>query len=189
MERAEKAEAVETLKGIFADSGVVVVGHYAGLTVAEMTAFRNRLRQGQASLKVIKNRLAKIALEGTPGAAGASLFTGPAAIVYARDPVSCAKLALDYAKENQKFVLVGAILGGAVLDADGVKALSTMPSLDEMRAKLLGVFLAPGSKFARVLHAPGEKFARTLNAPGGQLVGLLQAYKAKLEAGEGQAAA
>ncbi len=181
MDRAEKAEAVEVLKGIFASAGVVVVSHYAGLTVAEMTAFRRRLRPAEAGLKVIKNRLAKIALEGTPGYAGADLFTGPAAIVYARDPVAGAKLALDYSKENQKFVLLGAILGGAVLDPEGVKALSTMPSIEEMRAKLLGALNAPAAKFLGTLNAPASKFVGTLAAPGGKLAGVLKAYQQKLE--------
>jgi large subunit ribosomal protein L10 len=164
MDRAEKTEAVEALKGVFASSGVVVVGHYAGLTVAELTALRVRLKQAGAGLKVVKNRLAKIALDGTPGSAGAHLFEGPTAIAFSADPTVATKVAVGFAKEKEKFVLVGALLGANVLDEAGVQALATLPSLDELRGRLIGLIQAPATKVAGVLAAPGAQLARVLNA-------------------------
>lgn len=164
MDRAEKAQSVETLKGIFARSGVVVVSHYAGLTVADMTTLRVRLREAGAGLKVVKNRLAKIALEGTPGAEVSRLFKGPVAIAYSPDPVSAPKVAVAYAKEKDQFVLLGAVMGATVLDQKGVQALATMPSLDELRGKIIGVLNAPATKIAGVLQAPAGQLARVLNA-------------------------
>jgi large subunit ribosomal protein L10 len=164
MDRAEKTEAIEELKGIFASSGVVVVGHYAGLTVAEMTALRVRLKQAGAGLKVVKNRLAKIALDGTPGSAGANMFTGPVAIAFSADPVSATKIAVGFAKEKEKFIVLGALLGSEILDEGAVKALATLPSLDELRGKLIGLIQAPATKIAGVLAAPGGQLARVINA-------------------------
>ncbi len=164
MDRAEKVEAVEALRGIFARSGVVVVGHYAGLSVADLTVLRVRLRDAGAGLKVVKNRFAKIALDGTPGAAGAHLFSGPTAIAYSADPVAATKVAVAYAKEKDRFVLVGALLGPAVLDENGVKALATLPSLDELRGKLIGLIQAPATKLAALVQAPGAQLARVINA-------------------------
>ncbi len=164
MDRAEKAEAVEDLKGIFAASGVVVVSHYSGLTVADMTVLRGRLRDAGASLKVIKNRLAKLALDGTPGAAAADMFKGPVAIAYSADPVAATKVAVQYAKEKDKYVLVGGLMGETVLDQKGVEALATLPSLDELRGKLIGLIQAPATKVAGVLQAPAGQLARVLSA-------------------------
>jgi large subunit ribosomal protein L10 len=164
MDRAEKAEAVEALKGVFAKAGVVVLGHYAGLSVAEMTVLRSRLRSAGAELKVVKNRLAKIALEGAPQAAGAHLFNGPVAIAFSSDPVAATKVAVAYAKEKEKFVLLGALLGGQVLDQKGVQALATLPSLDELRAKIVGLINAPATKIAGVLQAPAGQLARVIGA-------------------------
>ncbi|MGE3303284.1 MAG: 50S ribosomal protein L10 [Hyphomonadaceae bacterium] len=164
MDRAEKSEAIESLKGIFASSGVVVVGHYAGLTVADMTSFRVRLAQAGAGLKVVKNRLAKIALDGTPKADGAKLFTGPTAIAFSSDPVAATKAAVAFAKEKEKFVLLGALLGPEVLSEAQVKALAELPSLDELRGKLIGLIQAPATKIAGVLQAPGGQLARVLAA-------------------------
>jgi large subunit ribosomal protein L10 len=164
MDRAKKTEAVEELKGIFASSGVVVVGHYAGLTVAEMTALRVRLKQAGAGLKVVKNRLAKIALDGTPGSAGAKFFEGPTAIAFSHDPVAATKIAVGFAKEKEKFVVLGALLGADVLDERGVNALATLPSLDELRGKLIGLIQAPATKVAGVLAAPAGQLARVINA-------------------------
>lgn len=182
MDKAQKAEALEGLKGVFSTAGVVVVAHYAGMSVAEMTDLRGKLRAEQGTLKVIKNRIAKLALEGTPGELGQSLFQGPAAIAYAPDPVTTAKVVLDYAKDNEKFELKGAILGASVLDAEGIKSLSKMPSLDEMRAKLLGTLNAPGGKLAGTLKAPGDQFATVLGGVGRGLAGVLAQRKAQLEA-------
>ncbi len=164
MDRAEKAEAIDDLKGIFASSGVVVVGHYAGLTVAELTTLRVRLKQAGANLKVVKNRLAKIALDGTPSASGAKLFEGPVAIAFSEDPVSATKVTVAFAKEKEKFVVIGALLGPDVLDQRGVQALATLPSLDELRGKIIGLIQAPATKIAGVLAAPAGQLARVINA-------------------------
>lgn len=164
MERAEKAEAVEELKGIFAQAGVVVCGHYSGLSVSDLTALRGRLRAEGASLKVVKNRLAKIALQGHPAEAGAALFTGPTAIAFSADPIAATKVAVAYAKEKDKFVLTGGWMGQTLLDEAGVRALATLPSLDQLRGKILGLLQAPATKIAGVVQAPGAQLARLLNA-------------------------
>ena len=163
MDRAQKAESIETLKGVFADAGAVVVTHYMGLTVAEMTDLRGRLRKEGAALKVVKNRLAQKALNGAGEEANA-LFKGPVAIAYGPDPVSAAKVATQYAKDNEKFLVVGAMMGEQVLDAKGVDALAKLPSLDQLRAKLIGLIQAPATKVAGVLQAPAAQLARVLNA-------------------------
>jgi large subunit ribosomal protein L10 len=165
MDRAQKADSIETLKGVFAESGAVVVTHYLGLTVAEMTELRGRLRKEGAALKVVKNRLAQKALNGSAGEGGDALFKGPVAIAYASDPVSAAKVVTQYAKDNDKFTVVGGLLDtSTVLDADGIKALATLPSLDEIRAKIVGVLQAPATKVAGVLQAPAAQLARVLAA-------------------------
>jgi large subunit ribosomal protein L10 len=164
MERAEKTEAVEALKSIFAGAGVVVVSRYAGLSVADLTTLRVRLKAQNAGLKVVKNRLAKIALEGTPGAKAADLFTGPTAIAYSVDPTAATKIAVAFNKEKERFVLIGALLGANVLDESGVRALATLPSLDELRGKIIGLINAPATKIAGVLQAPGGQLARVIAA-------------------------
>ena len=164
MDRAQKAVSIEALKSVFEAAGAVVVTHNLGLTVAEMTDLRGRLRKEGASLKVVKNTLAIKALGGSVGEEGDALFTGPVAIAYAPDPVSAAKVATEYAKTNDKFVVVGGIMGATVLDAKGVVALATLPSLDELRAKLLGLLNAPATKVAGVLQAPAAQLARVFSA-------------------------
>jgi large subunit ribosomal protein L10 len=164
MDRAQKAETVEALKGVFAGAGVVVVGHYTGLTVADLTVLRTRLRKEGAALKVVKNRLVKLAIDGTPKASVASLFTGPTAIAYSADPISAAKVAVAYAKEKEKFVVLGGLFGDQLLSKEGVQALATLPSLDELRGKIIGLVQAPATKIAGVLAAPGGQLARVLNA-------------------------
>ncbi len=164
MDRAEKAEAVEALRGVFTTAGVVVVGHYSGLSVADLTALRGRLRQAGAGLKVVKNRLVKIAIEGTAKASAAHLFTGPVAIAYSEDPVAATKVAVAYAKEKEQFVLKGGLLGDVVLDEKGVQALATLPSLDELRGKIVGLIQAPATKLAGVIQAPAGQLARVINA-------------------------
>src|SRR6201986_3425249 len=139
MDRAQKAESIETLKGVFADAGAVVVTHYMGLTVAEMTDLRGRLRQEGAQLKVVKNTLAQKALDGSIGEKGDALFKGPVAIAFAPDPVSAAKVATQYAKDNEKFSVIGGLMGEQVLDKKGISALATLPSLDQLRAKIVGL--------------------------------------------------
>jgi large subunit ribosomal protein L10 len=163
MDRAQKAESIETLKGVFAGAGAVVVTHYLGLTVAEMNDLRGRLRKEGASFKVVKNRLAQKALNGQGEAAGA-LFKGPVGMAYAPDPVSAAKVATQYAKDNEKFSIVGALMGETVLDAKGVDALAKLPSLDQLRAKLVGLIQAPATRIAGVIQAPAAQLARVISA-------------------------
>jgi large subunit ribosomal protein L10 len=165
MDRAEKQVSIGTLKGVFADAGAVVVTHYMGLTVAEMTDLRLRLRKEGASLKVVKNTLVQKALGGAIGEAGDTLFKGPVAIAYGPDAVSAAKIVTQFAKENDKFTVVGGILGQTtVLDTKGVSALATMPSLDQLRAQLLGLLNAPATRLARVIGEPANQVARVLQA-------------------------
>lgn len=164
MERAEKRELVTSLHGVFEDTGVVVVAHYQGLTVAQMSALRGRMKAAGASVKVAKNRLAKIALQGTDIAHIGDLFKGPTVIAYSRDPVAAPKVAVDFAKTNDKLVILGGALGRTNLNADGVKALATMPSLDELRARLVGMIKTPATRIAGVLQAPGGQVARVLAA-------------------------
>lgn len=164
MDRAQKQEAIEALKGVFETSGAVVVTHYMGLTVAEMTDLRGRLREQGAQLKVVKNTLAQKAL-GDGAADGVdTLFKGPVAIAFAPDPVSAAKVATQYAKDNDKFTVVGGLMGQKVLDKSGVSALATLPSLDQLRGKIIGLIQAPATKVAGVLQAPAGQLARVFNA-------------------------
>ena len=164
MDRAQKAESIETLKGVFASAGAVVVAHYSGLTVAEMTDLRGKLRKEGATLQVVKNTLVKKAMNGAGSEAADRLFTGPVAIAFAPDPVSAAKVAVDYAKTNEKFIVQGAVLGATVLDAKGVGALATLPSLDQIRGQLIGLIQAPATKVAGVIQAPAAQLARVMNA-------------------------
>ncbi|MBI1341149.1 50S ribosomal protein L10 [bacterium] len=164
MDKAGKTAALEMLKTVFGDSGVVVVTHYAGMTVAEMTDLRVKLKGEGAALKVIKNRLAKIALDGRGGDNAAGMFTGPVAIAYSVDPVSASKVVADYAKANDKLVLIGGILGDVVLNPDGVKALATLPSLDQLRGQIIGLIQAPATKVAGVLQAPAAQLVRVFDA-------------------------
>jgi large subunit ribosomal protein L10 len=164
MDRAQKQEAIEALKGVFDSSGAVVVTHYLGLTVAEMTDLRGRLRQEGAQLKVVKNTLAQKALDGAIGEAGDALFKGPVAIAYGPDVTSAAKVATQYAKDNDKFTVIGGFMGEQVLDKASVTALASLPSLDQLRAKLIGLLQAPATKIAGVLQAPGAQVARVIGA-------------------------
>ena len=164
MDRAQKQVAIETLERVFEGAGAVVVTHNLGLTVAEMTDLRGRLRKEGASLKMVKNTLAQKALNGSIGEAGDALFTGPVAIAYAPDPVTAAKVATQYAKENEKFAIVGGFMGQEVLDLKAVSALATLPSLDQIRAKLVGLLQAPATKIAGVLQAPAAQLARVFSA-------------------------
>ena len=164
MDRAQKQDAIETLKSDFAGAGAVVVTHYMGLTVAEMTDLRGKLREQGAQLKVVKNTLAQKALAGSVGEAGDALFKGPVAIAFAPDPVSAAKVATQYAKDNDKFVVIGGLMGQEVLDKSRVSALAVLPSLDQLRAKIIGLLQAPATKVAGVLQAPAGQLARVFNA-------------------------
>ena len=164
MDRAQKAASIEDIKNVFASSGAVVVTHNLGLTVAEMTDLRLKLRAEGAALKVVKNTLAQKALDGSAGEAGERLFSGPVAIAYAPDPVSAAKVVTDFAKGNEKFVVVGGLMDTTVLDAKGVSALATLPSLDQLRGKIIGLIQAPATKVAGVLQAPAGQLARVFAA-------------------------
>ena len=164
MDRTEKAELVGTLKDIFKSTSVVVVAHYSGLTVAQMQTLRRQMKQAGAQVKVAKNRLAKIALEGADVASIASLLKGPTLIAYSGDPVAAPKVAVDFAKTNEHFVILGGAMGKTALDLNGVKALAALPSLDELRAKIVGLIQAPATKIAQVVNAPAAKVARVVQA-------------------------
>ena len=170
VERAAKKEAVEELKGLFKTTSVAIVAHYSGLTVAQMQTLRRQMKQAGASVKVSKNRLAKIALEGTDVVAIGSLLKGPTVIATSKDPVAAPKVAIEFAKTNERFVILGGSMGKTVLNVDSVKALASLPSLDELRAKLVGLIVAPATKVAQVVNAPAAKLAR-----------VVQAYAAKSE--------
>jgi len=164
MERAEKKELVASLRQVFSQTQVVVVCHYSGLTVAQMSTLRRQMRAAGASVKVAKNRLAKIALEGTDVASIASLLKGPALLAYSGDPVAAPKVVTDFAKTHEKLIILGGAMGRTALNADGVKALATLPSLDALRAKLVGLIQAPATKIAQVVNAPAAKVARVFAA-------------------------
>ena len=164
MDRAAKKELVATLNEVFKASNVVVVAHYSGLTVAQMQTLRRQMKQAGAAVKVAKNRLAKIALEGTDVALVAPLLKGPTVIAYSSDPVAAPKVAADFAKVNDKFVILGGAMGATALNPDGVKALAALPSLDELRAKIVGLINAPATKVAQLLNAPAAKVARVVQA-------------------------
>ena len=164
MDRAQKKELVATLKSTFKDAGTVVVTHNLGLTVAQMTDLRIRMAEEGASLKVAKNRLVKLALVGTEAEPIKDLFVGPTVIAYSDDPVSAPKVVAKFAKENDKLVVLGGTMGTTVLDVAGVKALADLPSLDELRAKLVALVQTPATRIAGVLQAPAGQLARVLNA-------------------------
>ncbi|MTI42151.1 LSU ribosomal protein L10P [Roseibium hamelinense] len=164
MERAEKHEFVTSLNEELGGTGVVVVAHYAGLSVAQMTALRAQMREAGGSVKVAKNRLVKLALQGTEMEHISDLFQGPTLIAYSDDPVAAPKAVVDFAKGNDKLVVLGGALGSTNLNADGVKSLATMPSLDELRAKLVGMIQTPASRIAQVVNAPAGQLARVFNA-------------------------
>ena len=164
VERAAKKESVEQLHEVFKTTGVAVVAHYSGLTVAQMQTLRKQMRQAGASVKVAKNRLAKIALEGTDVVAIGSLLKGPTVIATSKDPVAAPKVAVEFARTNEHFVILGGSMGKTVLNVDGVKALASLPSLDELRGKIVGLLLAPATKLAQLANAPAGKLARVIQA-------------------------
>ena len=164
MDRAEKAELVAVLKSTFDVTQVVVVTRNRGLTVAQSTALRNRMREAGASYRVSKNKLARIALEGTSYTGLSDMLVGPTALSTSNDPVAPAKVIVEFARTNDKLEIVGGVMGGTVLDIAGVKALAELPSLDELRAKIVGLIVAPATKIARVVQAPAAQIARVLSA-------------------------
>ena len=164
MDRTAKADLVSTLNGVFANTSVVVVAHYKGLTVAEMQKLRAQMKLAGATVKVTKNRIANIALDGTDVASIKPLLKGPTLLAYSSDPVAAAKVAVDFAKANDKLVILGGAMGTTALNPDGVKALASLPSLDELRAKIVGLIQAPATKIAQVVNAPAAKLARVFGA-------------------------
>ncbi|WP_235031626.1 50S ribosomal protein L10 [Geminicoccus flavidas] len=168
MLRAEKAQVISDLNAVFNETGVVVVTQYRGMTVPEVTQLRAQMRQQGASFRVTKNRLTVRALAETGFAGLEPLFKGPTAIAYSRDPVAAAKVAVEYAKKNEKLQIVGGGLSGSILSADQVKALAELPSLDDLRAKLIAIINTPASRLVGVLQAPGGQLARLLRAKSDQ---------------------
>lgn len=164
MDRAGKKELVSTLNSAFKDTGSIVVAHYSGLTVANLQKLRREMKKQGATVKVAKNRLVKIALNGTDVASIGPLLQGPTILAYAKDPVAAPKVAVDFAKAHDKLVILGGAMGTTSLNVDGVKALATMPSLDELRAKLVGLIQAPATKLAQLQTAPASKLARVFGA-------------------------
>jgi large subunit ribosomal protein L10 len=164
VERAAKKQAIDDLNGVFKDTSVAVVAHYSGLTVAQMQVLRKQMKQAGAAVKVSKNRLAKIALEGTDVVSIGSLLKGPTVIATSKDPVAAPKVAIDFAKANERFVILGGAMGKTVLNPDGVKALASLPSLDELRGKIVGLLVAPATKLAQLTNAPAAKLARVVQA-------------------------
>jgi large subunit ribosomal protein L10 len=164
VDRAEKRELVTSLNEAFSNAGSVVVAHYAGITVAQMNDLRSRMRGAGGTVKVAKNRLAKIALQGTGSEGIIDLFKGQTLVAYSPDPVTAPKVASDFAKGNDKLVILGGAMGPTALDAEGVKALATLPSLDELRAKLVGMIATPATRIAQVVNAPAASVARVIGA-------------------------
>ena len=164
MDRAEKRELVTSLNDAFKGAGSVVVAHYAGITVAQMNDLRTKMRQAGGTVKVAKNRLAKIALQGTEAEGMQALFKGQTLIAYSDDPVAAPKVASDFAKTNDNLVILGGAMGSTALDADGVKALAALPSLDELRARLVGMITTPATRIAQIVNAPAGQLARVFGA-------------------------
>ena len=171
MDRAKKEQLVAEMHRAFSDAALVVVTHQTGLTVAETTDLRGQMREAGASFRVTKNRLAKLALAGTAYEGAVELFKGPTAVAFSPDPVSAARVAAKFAKGSDKLTIIGGAMGATILDASGVQQLAQLPSLDELRAKFLGL-----------LNAPATKVAGVLQAPAGQLARVMQAYADKAEA-------
>ena len=166
MDRSQKADSVAQLNAVFNEVGVVVITRNLGLSVSQSTDLRSKMRDVGASYKVAKNRLAKLALKETQYEGLEDYLSGPTAIAYSVDPVAAAKAAVDFAKTNDKLEIVGGSMGGQLLDEAGVRALASMPSLDELRGKLVGLINAPATKIAQVVNAPAAKLARVFGAYG-----------------------
>ena len=164
MDRSQKADVVEELKRVFSETSVVVVTRNLGLTVAQSTDLRLKMRDAGAQFKVTKNRLALIALEGSRYKPIGDLLTGPTALATSTDPVAAAKIAVDFAKTNDRFEIVGGAMGDTVLDVNGIKALAALPSLDQLRATIVGLVQAPATKIARTVSEPGAQLARIFSA-------------------------
>lgn len=164
MNREQKQELVSELRGVFGEATTVVVTHYKGLTVAEMDELRGKMREAGASFRVTKNRLTRLALEGTQFEGLSDLFTGPTGIAVSEDAVAAAKAAVDFAKKNDKLEVLGGAMQGNVMGVDQVKALASLPSLDELRGKIVGMINTPATRIAGILQQPGGQVARVLSA-------------------------
>ena len=166
MDRSQKAESVEALNAVFNEVGVVVVTRNLGLSVGQSTALRAKMRDAGGTYKVAKNRLAKLAIKDTPYSGLEEFLTGPTALAWSTDPVAAAKAAVDFAKTNDKLEIVGGAMGSTQLNAEGIKALASMPSLDELRGTIVGLVNAPATKVAQLVNAPAAKLARVFGAYG-----------------------
>ncbi|ALE03913.1 50S ribosomal protein L10 [Bartonella ancashensis] len=164
MDRAEKRAFVTWLNKAFQESGSIVIAHYSGLTVSQMNDLRSKMGEAGGAIKVAKNRLAKIALQGTESESIAGLFTGQTLIAYSEDPITAPKVAVDFAKVNDKFVILGGSMGATSLSVDAVKSLAALPSLNELRAKLVGMVSTPATRIAQVVDAPAGQIARVIGA-------------------------
>ena len=164
MDRAAKRELIDRLHTVFDDAGVVVVAHNTGMVAAQSAEFRRVVKDAGGSVKVAKNKLVQLAIKDTATADISDLLKGPTVLAYSKDPIAAAKAAVAYAKGNDKLVILGGAMGRTVLDANGVKALAALPSLDELRAKLIGLLNAPATKIARTIMEPGAQLARVVQA-------------------------
>ena len=164
MDRSQKADSVAQLNAVFNEVGVVVITRNLGMTVAQSTDLRNKMRAAGASYKVAKNRLAKLAIQDTDYTGLGDMLTGPVGLAWSTDPVAAAKAAVEFAKTNDKLEIVGGSMGSQVLDAEGIKALASMPSLDELRGKIVGLVNAPATKVVQLVNAPASKLARVFGA-------------------------
>jgi large subunit ribosomal protein L10 len=164
VDRKGKEDLVVSLRRVFDESALVVVAHYSGMTVGQMTELRAKMGKVGATFRVTKNRITRLALEGTKFQPLNALFTGPTAIAFSADPVAAAKVAVDFAKTNDKLVLLGGALNEDRLDPNGIKALATLPSLDELRSKIVGMVLTPATRIAGILRAPAGQLARVVGA-------------------------
>lgn len=178
MLRKQKEELVEQFSEQLQQMGVLIVVQQSGMTVAEMTNLRAKMREAGTMFRVTKNRLAKIAIEGTPFESASELFQGPTAVAVSVDPVAAAKVCVAYANENSKFSIVGGVIGSQVMDADAVEQLSKLPSLDEFRAKLVGLLNAPATKVVGVLPQPATQLVTLAGAPQAKLARVFGAYGA-----------
>ena len=168
MDRVQKEELVSSLNGIFGSVSLVVVTRSIGLTVAESTDLRVQMREMGASFKVTKNRLTRLALKGTKFEPLTDLFTGPTAIAFSEDPIAAAKVAVKFAGSNDKFEIIGGGLYEDILDPAGINTLAKLPSLDELRGKIVGMISTPATRIVGVLQAPGGQLARVLSAHASQ---------------------
>jgi large subunit ribosomal protein L10 len=164
VDRAEKRAFVATMHDAFDNAGAVVVAHYTGLTVSQISTFRARVKEAGGTVKVAKNRLAKIALQGTDAEHMTELFQGQTLVVYSADPVTAPKAAVEFAKTNDKLVILGGAMGATSLDKNGVTALAELPSLDELRARLVGMIQTPATRIAQIVNAPAGQLARVFGA-------------------------